>query len=173
MGCSTNRSYLVVAIRTVRLVAVVVEEAAAWAVGAGEVAEAVGMEVNAVAAARLKAANFQNQKIFGRSITWRNRMVSGQSFSNSPLTIHYSKLILPHHTLHWAGGRVIVFCVRFGVVHSFDIAFNHKINQLAYGHSGVDAYRLCARDFQCPGIAEAYITFAGSGMDINPQTAGA
>jgi hypothetical protein len=65
-----------------------------------------------------------------------------------------------------------VFGVFFLVVFYFDLAFYREIDQLADGHAFVNTNGLFAGDLQCPVAAETYITFTGSGMYIDAETAG-
>ena len=81
--------------------------------------------------------------------------------------------MLPHRAFNRPCGGVAVFSVGFGVVHYFDIAFHHKIDELANGHTGVNTHGLRAGYFQRPGIAKAYVAFAGGGVYIDTQSAGA
>src|SRR5665213_1476837 len=83
------------------------------------------------------------------------------------------KLVLPHHAFNGACGWLVIFGVAFGVVKSFDLPLDRKIDQLANGHARIYFNRLGARYFQRPGIAKADIAFAGSSMYVNAEPAGA
>lgn len=79
------------------------------------------------------------------------------------------KNILPHHALNGACAGHVVFGIVLGIIKRFDLAFHHKVNELADGHAGINLYRLGAADLERPGIAEAYIALAGGGVYVDAQ----
>ena len=82
------------------------------------------------------------------------------------------KFILPHHALDGFIGLTAVFSIFLLTVLGLDLSFNWEVDQLTYGHTFVDLYRLFNGDLQCPVAAEANIAFPCRRMDIDSQAPG-
>ena len=82
-----------------------------------------------------------------------------------------SKLILPHHTFHRFVGALVVFGVLLLIVVIEDFSVDPEVDELANGHTRINAYRVGAGYLQRPGIAEADIALAGRSVDIDAEAA--
>jgi len=83
------------------------------------------------------------------------------------------ELVLPHHALHGLDGAGIVLGAGLGIVVILDLAVHLKVDELPNGHACVHPHGVGAGDFQGPGIAEADVTLARRGVNVDAQAANA
>ena len=95
-------------------------------------------------------------------------MAGKRSWSGSRQAL---KFILPHHALHRFIGALVVFGILFLIVVIEDLSVDSEVDELANGHTCVDAHGVGAGYLQCPGVAEADIALAGSGVDVDAESA--
>ena len=79
--------------------------------------------------------------------------------------------IFPHHAFNRPGGPLVILCVLLAVIVIFNFTLHCEVNELSDGHAGIDANGLDARDFEGPGIGEAYIAFSSRGVYVNTESA--
>ncbi len=82
------------------------------------------------------------------------------------------KGVLPHHAFNRFIGLAIVLGILLLVVFDHDLSVHRKIDELTDGHALVDLYRLLDGDLEGPVAAEADVTFARGGVDIDAEAAG-
>ena len=81
----------------------------------------------------------------------------------------FLKRILPHHGFFWQCFLLGIFCVYFFAVETFYVAFDFVVDELSDGHAFVNADGNSTGEFECPESAEANVTFACCGMDIDAE----
>lgn len=80
-----------------------------------------------------------------------------------------SEVVSIHHGFDGQGSLLVILGRLLGVVGGEDFSFDEEVDELTHRHAFIDANRLFDRDFQCPMIAEAHVTFASGSVNVDTE----